>query len=87
MELDLPSSLPETILFDITEMEIGFSSDDPRPIFRLLRTLLGPQQFTAIRNKIEVDELSVGEEVVTVMQEALAEYGLTAGESSASVES
>ena len=87
LELELPENLPETILFDITDIEAGVEMEDPRPIFRLLRSIVGPEQFTAICNKIEADQLSVGDEVMDLMGKVLSEYGLTTGESSASSES
>lgn len=81
LELELPERLPETILFDITDIEAGVEMTDPRPVFRLLRSVVGPEQFTAIRNKIAAEELSVGDEVIDLMGKVLAEYGLTTGES------
>lgn len=84
LELRLPDSLPETVMFDITDMEAGVATDDPRPVFRLLRSVLGPDQFVSVRNIIESENLTVGDEVIELMKDVLAEYGLTAGESGAS---
>lgn len=81
LTLTLPERLPETVMFDITDIESGVQMDDPRPIFRLLRSVVGGEQFVAIRNQIEIETLPVGEAVMELMKDVLAEYGLTSGES------
>lgn len=81
LELELPEKLPETVIFDITDLEAGVSMEDPRPMFRLLRSVVGPEQFLAIRHVLEAEQLSVGEEVLALMSDVLGEYGLSAGES------
>lgn len=81
LKLELPDRLPETVMFDITDIESGVQMDDPRPIFRLLRSVVGGDQFVAIRNQIEIESLPVGESVMDLMKDVLAEYGLTSGES------
>lgn len=80
----LEPQLPPTLLFDVIELEAaGF---DPLPVFRFVRSVVGPDTFVEIRNSItagtNVNELM--DELITVIFEA---YGLTLGESPASPDS
>jgi hypothetical protein len=77
--LVLPDTLPATIMFDFVELEAA--GGDPRPIFRLLRTLLdGSDQFLAVRNEI-IESDDVGEIVDELLELIFTEYGLGMGES------
>lgn len=84
IKLELPAELPPTLLFDITEIEAA-GEDNPMPVFRMLRSLLGAEQFTAVRNEIgkaaaDDDFTDIGD----LMSAIFDQYGLSAGEAQAS---
>ncbi len=80
--LQLPDELPPTLLFDITEVEAA--DDNPMPVFRMLRSLLGAEQFVAVRNKIAVSENEDFADVGKLVEAIFAQYGVSAGEAPAS---
>jgi hypothetical protein len=84
VEITLPRELPPTLLFDVAEMEANDGS--PMPVFRLLRSLLGAEQFTAVRNQL-TDKDDVVDIVNELLVDLFAQYGITLGESSASGDS
>lgn len=77
LELQLPEELPTAILFDVVELEAD--ANDPLPLFRLLRALVGPDQFTDVRNQIADDE-DVFDSLDELVKAALAPYGMSLGE-------
>lgn len=77
----LPDELPATLLFDITDLEVA--GNDPMPVFRLLRSLLGPDQFTELRNLVAGDEQIV-HTIDELIEDLFAQYGVSLGERSAS---
>lgn len=81
IKLTLPAELPPTLLFDFTELEAA--GDNPMPLFRLLRSILGPSQFTEIRNAMDTGTLEATD-LSGLLEATLGKYGLTPGESSAS---
>ena len=84
LRLELPAELPSEILFDIIEIEASDGTANAYLVcLRVLRSLVGVDQFTTIRHRIgsEVDE------VVGLLNTALAPYGLSLGESEASPDS
>lgn len=83
--LNLPDSLPETILFDITELEA--SEGDPMPIYRMLRSVLDKEQFTLVRNEIGRMNGAADGAVDRLLGDIFEQYGISLGESSASPDS
>lgn len=87
LKLELPIEPPEEMLFDIAEVEA--SPDDTMSIFRVLRSLLGRDQFIEVRNKVaelravEPDEIHSRD----VIEKVLEAFGMSLGESSASQDS
>lgn len=81
--LDLPEDLPGTILFDLTELE---ASGNAMAVYRMLRSVLGPEQFATVRNQMTADD-NVGELIDGLFDEVFGAYGITVGESSASEQS
>lgn len=76
--LTLPPELPATMLFDIVELEAA--GDNPMPLFRLLRSVLGPEQFVEVRNEIKPDE-EIVDAVDGLLTDVFGQYGLTLGKS------
>jgi hypothetical protein len=86
LRLTLPAELPLELMFDIAELEAV--DENPMPIFRLLRTMLGPEQFTDVRNKFADIGTKNGDDPLGGLVEGiLSKYGVTLGESKASSES
>lgn len=84
LELQLPKELPSEILFDIIESEASEGDANEYLVnLRILRSVVGPDQFMTIRHKIGGDTQQVWE----LMNSLLESYGLSMGESSASQES
>lgn len=84
IELSLAAEIPPEILFDVIESEASEGSANEYLVnLRILRTLVGPDQFMTIRHRIGGD----ADKVWALMDGVLGEYGLTMGESSASPES
>lgn len=77
LTLELADTLPGTVLFDITYAE---TENDVLPVYRLLKSIVGPGQFTDIRNVIEPDE-NVNETVEALLGECFEQYGMTLGKS------
>lgn len=75
--LTLPPELPATLLFDVTELEVA--GQNPMPVFRLLRSLVGPDQFAEIRNALNPDD-----DAMSLIDELLGSifgaYGIELGE-------
>jgi hypothetical protein len=87
-KLELPQTPPETLLFDFVEMETA--EENPLAVFRMLRSLLGSEQFLAVRNKIAAsngDGPNTFEDVGQLLTDIFEQYGVTAGESQASPKS
>lgn len=80
-ELELPGRPKEELLFDLVEMEI--EEENPIVLTRMLRSLLGPDQFLLVRNLIAAQD---GEKpyLVDLLTGLLEEYGMSLGESEAS---
>lgn len=76
LDLELPPALPESMLFDIVEVE---ATDNPLPILRAIRSILGPEQFTEVRYKLEEKGDEAGLE--SLLADLFGAYGLTLGES------
>lgn len=82
LTLTLPAELPEVVLFDVVEME---ASENGIAILRTLRSILGPDQFTQVRNKL--GQLGANAESEVLFDGIFGQYGLGSGESSASDDS
>lgn len=86
LTLALPDELPDTLLFDIVEIEA--SGTNPIPLLRFLRSLLGPEQFVALRNvtgeNANGDAEAFGNSIAELVADVFAQYGVTPGESEAS---
>ena len=76
LTLELPDAMPSTMLFDVVEYEAS-DGDDPTPLLRLLRELVGPEQFQQIRYRIPRDD--DGTAVAGAMQAVFEPYGMTPG--------
>lgn len=84
LELELAPSLPAAMMFDLIETEASEGGANAYLVhLRLLRSLVGPDQFMTIRHRIGEDVDKVWELINLV----LAEYGMGLGESPASQES
>lgn len=77
LKLELPPELPDTLLFDITEMEAA--GDSGLAAFRMLRSLLGQDQFLQVRNALDRKEIEPLD-IADLFEAVLAKYGLTSGE-------
>lgn len=84
LTLTMPAEIPAVLLFDITELE-ATSDGNPMPMFRLLRSLLGGQQFTQARHHVPKGD--DGTAVFHLLSDALGQYGINLGESPASQDS
>jgi hypothetical protein len=79
--LELPRELPSALLFDLVEVEASAGEINEYIVnLRILRSLVGKDQFIEIRHKIG-DDVS---KVMGLMEAVLDQFGLTLGESSAS---
>jgi hypothetical protein len=87
LTLTLATDFPEEIFFDMIESEASQAEGNPGNEYivnlRLLRSLVGPDQFTDIRHRFGRNP----EKVVDLVNAVLEQYGLTMGESSASPDS
>lgn len=82
--LDLPPELPSEILFDVIESEASEGGANQYLVnLRILRSVVGPDQFMTIRHQIGGDT----DQVLELMNEILEKYGLSMGESAASQDS
>jgi hypothetical protein len=82
LNFTLPPELPETILFDFIALE--GAEDDPRPLFRLIESVLGTSQMVALRNAIARSDKVTMEDIPPLIEAIFGKYGLTPGESEAS---
>lgn len=78
LDLDLPAELPETLMFDFTEIEAA-EGNDARPLFRLLRSILGPAQFTQIRNALDNGKIKA-DDITDLIEAIFDKYGMAPGE-------
>jgi hypothetical protein len=77
----LPDEMPDEILFDMIEVEAsGGPVNEYIICLRILRSLVGSDDFMAIRHRIGGDP----EKVMALVDDAIAQYGMTLGESEAS---
>lgn len=84
LTLTLPREMPNEVLFDMIEAESAETGVDEFLIgLRILRSIVGQDQFTDIRNKVGADV----EKTLELMNLVLDQYGLTMGESPASPDS
>lgn len=83
-KFNLPPALPDTILFDFAEIEVA--GGNPLPMYRMLRSILGAEQFSVLRGLVEAGDVLV-EQLDEFIEGIFEQYGITAGESSASLSS
>lgn len=81
LKLTLPPELPETILFDFVDLEDA--GNNPIPMFRLLKSVLGDEQFLALRHA-NANGTVQAEDLPELLEVIFGKYGLTPGESEAS---
>lgn len=81
LTLTLPEQLPPTMLFHITDLEAA--GGNPLPVFRLLREILGAEQFNDVRTELTGDSQVVSA-VDGLLGDIFDQYGIGLGESSAS---
>lgn len=79
LTLTLPSVLPPTMFFDVVEGEDG----NVLAMFRLLRDLLGSDQFGEVRKTITPAD-DAGDVITDLFEVIFADYGADLGEASAS---
>ena len=75
VELKLPDALPPAIIFDLVELEA--SDNDPMPVMRTLRSMLGSEQFTALRHHVEASGI---EDLTELLDMIFGQYGVKLGE-------
>lgn len=85
MEIKLPPKLRESVIWRFGVLR----RDDLQGAARLVQSVIGTEQFAAVLDKLDEDEVYVDEDAETspmaeLMNDALASYGLEAGESQAS---
>jgi hypothetical protein len=83
LTLTLPLSLPETFVLDIVELE---ATEGPMPLFRMLRSILGAEQFGQLRSAID-RKVIMTEDLDSIITDVFEKYGIGPGESSASQDS
>lgn len=80
LTLTLPATLPGTLIFDLADLESG---NGLRGTMELIKSLVGPDQYQAIRNKVADDEIPL-DEVEGVLEGMLEDVfessGLSQGE-------
>lgn len=81
IKFTLPPELPDTFIFDVIEIEAA--GDSIGPVFRMLRSMIGPEQFNLLRNAVEDKSISP-DEIDDFVSAVFDKYGLGLGESSAS---
>lgn len=78
IKFDLPERMPKAILFDFIDIEA--EGTDPAPVFRMLRSLVGAQQFQKVRNAVEQGNAEP-DDVFDLVRKILNKYGVgSAGE-------
>jgi hypothetical protein len=84
LKLTLPAEFPTEVLFDMVEVESANTFVDQMIVsLRILRSIVGQDQFIEIRNVLGRDVTKT----LDLMERVLELYGLTMGESAASPES
>lgn len=90
VKLTLPDQLPATFVFDIAEMQADETGTDFAVVHRLMVSLLGDEQWRAMRRKIAEDGDSL-DDITPLMEEMFGAvtdaYGVELGESEASATS
>lgn len=82
--LIIPAELPPSLMFDLIEAEADDGATSSYMLdLRMLRQIVGGEQFLLLRNRIGNEPPKVSE----LITKLLAEYGLSAGESPASPDS
>jgi hypothetical protein len=84
LKFKLPPELPDTFIFDVIEIEAA--GESAGPIFRMLRSILGPEQFTELRNAVQSKAIAA-DDIDDFVSAVFEKYGLDLGESSASQDS
>jgi hypothetical protein len=80
LELTLPAKLPGTILFDLADIEAG---RDLRGTMEMVKSLVGADQYQAIRDKVADDGLDPDETVTALgnlIEGILNAHGMGSGE-------
>jgi hypothetical protein len=78
LTVKLPPTLPDTLLFDMAEIEAA--GENPMPVFRMLRSVLGPEQFGEVRAAVEAGTIKVAD-LDDFITQIFGKYGLSPGES------
>lgn len=75
LTLSLPPTLPASVAFDF----MG-GDDDPSMPFRVMRDVLGDDQYQQVRDAVTGDSIdNLGEIVSDLLNSVLEQYGLSAG--------
>lgn len=80
LKLKMPAKLPGTILFDLADLESG---NDLRGTMEFLKSLVGAEQYQAIRNKVAEDGIGIDEVdtvLLSLIESILESSGLSRGE-------
>jgi hypothetical protein len=84
LTLTLPEKLPEEIFLDLALVQ---SSENPGSTFEMLVTMIGEEQFRAVRHKLKTDKKVDLQDVVALSGQIFEVYGTSEGESEASQDS
>lgn len=92
LTLVMPAEEPGELLFDFADFEEQQRNEEQRigPMFALVKSLVGGEQFQQIRGKVRADKLSMtdtGDEIAALLNSLLEQYGMGLGESEASQDS
>lgn len=80
LKLKLPAKLPGTILFDLADLESG---NDLRGTMEFIKSLVGSDQYQAIRNKVAEKEIELDKVdgvLLKLLEDILEASGLNQGE-------
>lgn len=74
-EFKLPAEVPNEVALDVVTAQAGDQLAD----FRILYSILGPDQFMAVRNEVAEDQDSA-ETLGKLLEDILGKYGVELGE-------
>jgi hypothetical protein len=90
LKLTLPSKLPATFALDMAEVQASEGGANMAPTYRLIVGLIGEEQWRAVRDLV-ADSGESMDEIGTILEQLIGActepYGVTPGESEASVTS
>lgn len=92
LKLEVPDEMRGELMFAFYDLEEQQRNEEGRvgPMLSLVKSLVGPQQFQEIREKVRTEKLTMeqtDEEIGVLLDGLLGQYGMGLGESSASQDS